>query len=84
MPKKRHFPDGDDGHTVAPMNVDGMPWYVAKSGPSAPGNQSEEPLDRKSRRAMLGGVLGAALLVTAVFGLAYLLFILFCTNIWFK
>ena len=31
--------DDDDGRTIAPMNIDGMPWYV---GPSA-GSKKKKP-----------------------------------------
>ena len=29
MPKKKkpELPEGDDGHAIANMNVEGMPWY---------------------------------------------------------
>ena len=32
--------DDDDGRTIAPMNIDGMPWYV---GPSAGGSKKKKP-----------------------------------------
>ena len=25
--RKPRLPEGDDGHTIANMNVEGMPWY---------------------------------------------------------
>ncbi len=82
--RKRKSFDGDDGHTVAPMNVDGMPWYIPEDKRLPRSGGSQEPLDRRARRGMLLGVLAAAFLVAAAFGVVYLLFILFCTNIWFK
>lgn len=32
--------DDDDGRTIAPMNIEGMPWYV---GPSAAGSKKKKP-----------------------------------------
>ena len=80
----------DDGRTIAPMNVDGMPWYIpeeqrlkrTESAQNRHGSQDE--LSPKERRSMLAGVLGAVFVVAAVFGLVYLAFILFAVNIWFK
>ncbi len=31
--------DDDDGRTIAPMNIEGMPWYV---GPSAAGSKKKK------------------------------------------
>lgn len=76
--------DGDDGHTVAPMNVDGMPWYIPAEQRLTRSSEQSEPLDRKARRGMLLGVLAASFAVAAVFGIVFLLFILFCTNVWFQ
>ena len=46
---------------------------------------SDEPvrLSRQESRAFAWGAVKAALLVTAVFSVAAVLFILFCTDIWF-
>lgn len=87
--KERELPDWDDGRTVANMNVDGMPWYIDEAKrhreqEQHSGSDDAEPLTRAEKRAMLGGVLGATLLVGAVFALAFLAFILFCVFVWFK
>ena len=90
--KEKELPDWDDGRTVANMNVDGMPWYLGEArrkreeeeaaSVSAPDTRS--PLTRGEQRALLRGVLGATLLVGAVFAVGFLLFILFCVFVWFK
>ncbi len=80
--KKEKFVD--DGRTIANMNVDGMPWYNPSK--DAGGNRSAQDfsdLTKKEKRAMMGGILAAALLVGAIFIGGALLFIVFCTNIWF-
>ncbi len=74
----------DDGRVVAPMNVDGMPWYVEK--PQATDSQSESQpveLSREEVRAYRNSALKAGLLVVSVYGVAALLFILFCIYVWF-
>ena len=81
--------DDDDGRVIAPMNIDGMPWYSGNHklfGNKQPSEQNsgDIQLTPKETRAMLGGVFAAALLVAGVFALAALLFILFCVYVWLK
>ena len=71
----------DDGRTIADMNVEGMPWYVPQRPESPPGEKIR--LTAKEQRAMTWGALKAGLLIAAVFGTVYFLFILFCTKVWF-
>lgn len=78
-PKKDDFED--DGRTIADMNVDGMPWYEPNR--RDPESTEKIELSREEQRWMIGGALKAALLVGAVFGIVYFLFLLFCTKIWF-
>ena len=84
--KKKREEFVDDGRTIANMNVDGMPWYDEKTEEVKRMNASKSELpelDREGKMALLWGVIGAALLIGAVFAVAMLLFILFCVNIWF-
>ncbi|MBQ4093649.1 MAG: hypothetical protein IJC61_01250 [Oscillospiraceae bacterium] len=79
--------EGDDGRTVAPMNIDGMPGYVpGRKGRKPPSPYGEEdPLyDPKARRAMYKSVFKASALVMAVYAVVFTLLILFCTLVWFK
>ena len=75
--RKENFED--DGRTIADMNVDGMPWYE----PKRQDNAEKIELTPSEQRALIGSALKAALLVAAIFGLVYFLFILFCTHVWF-
>ena len=75
MPKKRKQYDGDDGRTVADMNVEGLPWYVQKRE-KPPAGETPEELDPAQKRA--------ALLIAGIFIVGALLFILFCLYIWLK
>lgn len=81
---KKQFPD-DDGRVVAGMNIDGMPWYTEKKVKSLPSYApNEEPLSIKETFHLIFGALGAALLIASAFGLAGLLFILFCQFVWLR
>lgn len=87
MKKNRKSYDDDDGRTIASMNVDGMPWHMPGAGKSDPEARKDsgpqEKLQGAERWAFTSGMLKAVVLVTAVFVIGYLLFILFCTKIWF-
>ncbi|MFA5449867.1 MAG: hypothetical protein WC292_05465 [Clostridia bacterium] len=72
----------DDGRVIAPMNVDGMPWYTPKRSQTS--DQEQPPLDKKETRSFMFSALLAALLVSAVFIIAAALLILFATKIWLK
>ena len=92
MPKRKKH-DDDDGRVIAPMNVDGMPWYSGAPREEKKEEQHlpddlipprQEPLTGAEKRAFTFGVLKAAMLVAGVFILAYLAFLLFCVFVWFK
>ena len=83
--------DDDDGRVISSMNVDGMPWYNEKEKQEKQHEKNtyqrtadELDLTPKEKRAMMGGVFAAALLVAGVFALAGFLFILFCVFVWLK
>ncbi|MDO4571907.1 MAG: hypothetical protein Q4C13_00955 [Clostridia bacterium] len=84
--RKKRADFEDDGRVIAPMNVEGMPWYVrraeGRSGEEGGGEPAE--LTRGEKLAFTWGVVKAGLLVVGVFVLVYLGFILFCTEIWFR
>ena len=86
MSRKKRYED-DDGRVVARMNVEGMPWY-AERGENVPEQTEQsggpEPMTKEESRAFAWGAVKAALLVTAVFSVGAVLFILFCTEIWFR
>lgn len=83
MPKDKRLEREDDGRTYANMNVEGMPWYRPES-PQQPRNEEKVQLSPSEARAAIWGALKAALLVAAVFGVGFFLFILFCDKVWFK
>ena len=79
----RHAPQlpEDDGRTVAPMDIDGMPWRRAAV---PPGGQPGEPLKGKAFWRYMFGAVGAGLLVVFLYGGLAAAFIWFCTAVWFR
>ena len=79
------LPEGDDGRTIAPMNVEGMPWYTPERE-GAPEGEGRRPipLTREESRVFTWGALKAALLVAGVMCLGLVLFVLFCLHVWFR
>lgn len=75
---------GDYGRVIAPMNVEGMPWYTPPQETSAPSGAPAEELRGENRRAFRNGVMKATLLVTGAYAAVFLVFILFCIFVWFK
>lgn len=89
MPRKKpELPEGDDGRTIANMNVEGMPWYAP--GKRTAGEERSETdqgkmqMTKQESRYYTWGAVKAALLVVGVICAGIALFILFCTEIWFK
>ena len=85
MSRRNRIPEQeDDGRVIAPMNVEGMPWYR----PEAPGDRPPDPgtgggLSPEERRMVDWGAVRTGLLIFAVFALAFLLFLLFSDYVWF-
>ena len=89
MPRKKpDLPEGDDGRTIADMNVEGMPWY-RPGGPLSRGERRQkagesESMTREESRYYTWGAVKAALLVMSVICGGIVLFILFCQFVWFR
>ena len=78
----------DDGRTIVPMDVDGMPWHIEgvrdpfrkKDAPPS----DRPPMSRYERRGYLWAAVKAGLLIAAVFAVGYALFLLFCRFVWLR
>lgn len=88
LERKQRPVEDDDGHVIAPMNVEGMPWYrpepqenPTRSAASGSGGQSD--LSREERRLVVWGAVRTGLLIFSVFAVVFLLFLLFSDYIWF-
>lgn len=79
--KRPPLPEGDDGKTIANMDVDGMPWFLEKKNQAMPGREALSPEQLRQYRF---AAVKAGLLVALVFGAAFGLFIAFCDFVWFK
>ena len=59
MSRRRKQYDDDDGRTIAPMNIEGMPWYVGNSAAASKekkkpenGREEESPEAQYRRQLM--------------------------------
>ena len=79
----------DDGRTIVPMDVDGMPWstrgvrdmFREKTPPT---DTEKPPMSRDERRSYIWAAVKASLLIGGVFFAGYALFLLFCRFVWFR
>lgn len=91
MKEKRKQYDDDDGRVVCSMDVEGMRWHdrrvrreermAARAAQAVP---QGEPLTKAQTRQYAFSAALAGLVVVGVFASAWVLFILFCTQVWFK
>ncbi len=84
--RRERLPEGDDGRTIANMNVEGMPWYRPETPdrPPVSDSGSKDELTKKQVRMYTASALKAALLVASVMSLGLVLFAAFCVFIWFR
>ena len=90
--KRSQLPEGDDGRTIANMNVEGMPWYTPDLPDTPPASSSPTPARREfndgltSRQARMytASALKAGLLVAIVMALGIVAFVAFCVFVWFR
>lgn len=79
--------EDDDGRVICNMDLEGMRWHDKKvhhkeySTRQVP--QGEQMTRAESRRFTWYAVL-AGLLIASVFSVTWVLFILFCTKVWFR
>ena len=87
----------DDGETIVNMDVEGMPWYDRRHGIGRPsrgkqdvggqGGSPHEPrreFSKEELRAYKFAALKASLIVVAIFGGVFGLFIAFCDFVLFR
>lgn len=79
--------DDDDGRVICNMDVEGMPWRArrARSEQQAarPASQGEQMTRAEARQFTLHAVF-AALTIVMVFAATWVLFTLFCTQVWLR
>lgn len=74
----------DDGHTVADMNVPGMPWYMDKKYKQSKKNIYGIELTRRERWALVRGILSVVVPIGLLFVGAYAIFMLLLQWLWLK
>ena len=79
--------DDDDGRVICNMDVDGMHRDDKDTRRKAVTTRQEahgEPLTRSEARRYTWYAIQAGLIVAVVFSASWVLFILFCTQVWFR
>ena len=80
--KEKRVYDDDDGRVIAPMNVDGMPWYRRDVPGETKGDKPEPKFDKEQTRHIILGTLKAALLIAFAFlaGIALVIFLIYLVS----
>ncbi len=84
--QKKQYED-DDGRVICNMDVEGMRWYdkgVRRREQAARRLPPGDELSRLEIRQLTGSAVLAGLMIVLVFSVTWVLFILFCTEIWFR
>jgi len=79
--------DDDDGRVISSMDVEGMRWHdktVRRREIETRRVAQGEQMTRSEAWRYTWYAVLAGLLIVAVFAVTWVLFILFCTEIWFR
>ena len=79
--------DDDDGRTICNMDVDGMRFHdkrVRREQRQVKSTFHGEQMTRSEARQYTWYAVLAGLLIATVFSVTWVLFILFCTQVWFR
>ena len=79
--------DDDDGRVICSMDVDGMRWHdkrIRREKTAERKNVQGVQMTRSESRLYSWYSVLAALLIVSVFSVTWVLFVLFCTKIWFR
>ncbi len=82
---KQH--DDDDGRVICNMDVEGMRWHdkrVRGEKREARRVSHGDQMTKSEARQFTWTAILAGLLIAAVFSVTWVLFILFCTEVWFR
>ncbi len=84
---KQNRSEDDDGRVICNMNVEGMRWFDKNAQRIEQANRAKATgtqLTRSEARRYTWYSVLAGLSVVAVFSVTWILFILFCTQVWFR
>jgi len=79
--------DDDDGRVICDMDVEGMRWHdkrVRGEKREARRAARGDQMTKSEARQFTWYAVLAGMLIAAVFSVTWILFILFCTEIWFR
>jgi hypothetical protein len=79
--------EDDDGRVICNMDVEGMRWYdndIRRKDSETSKMSASNQLTRSEAWRFTWSALLAGLSIVAVFSVGWVLFILFCTQIWFR
>ncbi|MGV8026317.1 MAG: hypothetical protein AB2L18_07165 [Anaerolineaceae bacterium] len=79
--------DEDDGRVICNMDVDGMRWHdknICREEYATRKVAQDEQMTRSEARRFTWYAVLAGLLIASVFSVIWILFILFCTRVWFR
>jgi hypothetical protein len=85
-PQQKKYED-DDGRVICDMDIDGLPWHdkrVRRENRAARNQVQAGQMTRSEARRYTWYAILAGLLVVSVFSITWILFVLFCTEIWFR
>ncbi len=85
--KQKKIYEDDDGRVICNMDVEGTRWHdksVRRRERAARNMPSGEQMTRSEVWRYAGSAVLAGLLIVMVFSVTSVLFILFCTEIWFR
>lgn len=77
--------EDEENIVIANMNVDGMPWYKKEDRQTVSEQpEQREVLGKKETFYVIMGSLKAALIIALIMSAGIILFVLFCTQVWFR
>ncbi len=79
--------EDDDGRVICDMDIEGLPWHdkrVSRENRAARNQAQAGQMTRSEARRYTWYAILAGLLVVSVFSVTWILFVLFCTEIWFR
>ncbi len=85
-PQQKKY-DDDDGRVICNMDVDGMRWHdraIHKKEPAVHQVAKGEQMTKSEARRFTWYAIRAGMLVVLIFSVVWVLFILFCTQVWFR
>jgi len=85
-PLQKKYED-DDGRVICDMDIDGLPWHdkrIRRENRAARNQVMEGQMTKSEARRYTWYAILAGLLVVSVFSITWILFVLFCTKIWFR